>query len=311
MDRPRKNLHDLKMAIVNVPFPPEPFYRTFVMTPPAVLMSALRHPLLSGLCVQSAGYFPRARGHRVSRSDREVDVHQLMTCEAGAGWVQIGGGAVMPVKPGSVVWLPKGRRQTYAAQDDDPWTLRWVSFVGAEADAWERHLAEGEKTLPVLLTTPPERLPDLRLDQVITAVEAGDRAEHLILAAAALRVTLCEVRRMRVEGRSAGERIGSIVAALRGDPARPWRTEELAALAGLSVQHFSALFRRRTGRTPMDYLARLRVQAACRQLAATERSVGAIAADVGYGDAFYFSRRFRCVMGCSPREFRRLAQAGK
>jgi AraC-like DNA-binding protein len=39
-------------------------------------------------------------------------------------------------------------------------------------------------------------------------------------------------------------------------------------------------------------------------LLTTDLGVAEIAAEVGYDDAFYFSRQFRAVNGVSPRQFR-------
>jgi len=93
--------------------------------------------------------------------------------------------------------------------------------------------------------------------------------------------------------------------AIRDDPARARRLEELASEAGLSVPHFSTLFRRQTGYAPIDYLIRQRVREACRLLDTTSGSISMIANAVGYQDPYYFTRMFRRIMGCSPRAYRK------
>jgi AraC family transcriptional regulator, arabinose operon regulatory protein len=40
------------------------------------------------------------------------------------------------------------------------------------------------------------------------------------------------------------------------------------------------------------------------RLAESRESIGRIAAEFGYPDAFFFSRQFRAVMGCSPSTWR-------
>ena len=59
----------------------------------------------------------------------------------------------------------------------------------------------------------------------------------------------------------------------------------------------------------LDYVKRLRMARSRQLLITSEHSVAEIAAAVGYGDPFYFSRQFREVNGQSPREFRRQARA--
>lgn len=75
-------------------------------------------------------------------------------------------------------------------------------------------------------------------------------------------------------------------------------------MAGLSVPHYSALFRRRTGYAPMDYFLRLKIQRAGQLLDTSALRVAEVASEVGCDDAFYFSRLFKKITGQSPRDYR-------
>ncbi|HYY10455.1 MAG TPA: AraC family transcriptional regulator, partial [Kineosporiaceae bacterium] len=81
----------------------------------------------------------------------------------------------------------------------------------------------------------------------------------------------------------------------------------LAARSGLSASHFSALFRRSTGGGVLEYVRRLRMARARELLVTTSWPIAQIAQAVGYQDAFYFSRQFRGVSGCSPSQYRQQA----
>jgi AraC family transcriptional regulator, arabinose operon regulatory protein len=83
---------------------------------------------------------------------------------------------------------------------------------------------------------------------------------------------------------------------------------ELAATAGLSPSHFSALFRRATGCGPHEYQTRLRMMKSRQLLDTTDISVSAIARAVGYQDPLYFSRQFRAVHGMSASQHRARAK---
>lgn len=74
--------------------------------------------------------------------------------------------------------------------------------------------------------------------------------------------------------------------------------------SGISVSHFSTLFKKETGYSPLDFLIRQRLQHAARLLATTQEPIASVSAAVGYEDPFYFSRSFRKIMGCSPRTYR-------
>ncbi|MFE0462974.1 GlxA family transcriptional regulator [Kitasatospora sp. NPDC058965] len=79
----------------------------------------------------------------------------------------------------------------------------------------------------------------------------------------------------------------------------------LAEQLHLSERHFSRLFRRHTGRTPVAYLEAARVEAARRLLEETDRGLPDIAAASGLGSVESMHRGFRRQLGASPAEYRR------
>lgn len=85
---------------------------------------------------------------------------------------------------------------------------------------------------------------------------------------------------------------------------------KLAAAAGVSHSQFDRRFRRLFGTTPREYLLRVRVNAACRLLEDTDRTVTDIAQEVGFYDHSHFSRTFRRIMGVAPQRYRRMHGGG-
>lgn len=84
---------------------------------------------------------------------------------------------------------------------------------------------------------------------------------------------------------------------------------DLALLAGLSPSHFSRIFRKWAGYSPMEYLKRARIEQARRLLAASDLSVKEIAAAVGFPDPYHFSRVFRQIDGLTATQYRDAAHA--
>ncbi len=76
--------------------------------------------------------------------------------------------------------------------------------------------------------------------------------------------------------------------------------EQLAAIIHLNPEHYSRIFKKYKGVSPVDYLASLRMEQAKRLLHASSESIRTIARLVGYEDPYYFSRRFKQVVGVSP-----------
>lgn len=77
------------------------------------------------------------------------------------------------------------------------------------------------------------------------------------------------------------------------------RIEEMARLAGLSVNHFIRTFKRQFEITPMDYILQQRMAKAKQLLFSTDK-IKRIAEQVGYRDEHYFSRVFKKNEGVAP-----------
>ncbi|MBI5719208.1 MAG: AraC family transcriptional regulator [Burkholderiales bacterium] len=95
------------------------------------------------------------------------------------------------------------------------------------------------------------------------------------------------------------------VTLMHTDSAHPWTLGELARRAGLSRTTLAERFRAAMGDTPLNYLRTLRMQKAMRLLGETDRPLESVAVEVGYQDAFSFSKVFKRTVGIAPREFRR------
>ena len=80
--------------------------------------------------------------------------------------------------------------------------------------------------------------------------------------------------------------------------------EELATYFKYSPSHFSALFRKETGVSPIHYYIRLKIQKACEYIELSDLKLSEIATRLGFEDASYFSRIFTHVMGISPSRYR-------
>lgn len=84
----------------------------------------------------------------------------------------------------------------------------------------------------------------------------------------------------------------------------PVSLEDVAKEVHLSPFYLSRLFKEKEGVNFVDYLTRLRLEEAKKLLAQTNDTVAAIAEQVGYAEANYFSRIFRRHFGMSPSEYR-------
>jgi AraC-like DNA-binding protein len=83
------------------------------------------------------------------------------------------------------------------------------------------------------------------------------------------------------------------------------RLEEIASAAHQSVEHVIRSFKAAYGMTPHQYLLESKIRLSCVMLAATDKTVEDIAAELGFYDAHHFSARFQKLQGCRPSVFRR------
>lgn len=79
--------------------------------------------------------------------------------------------------------------------------------------------------------------------------------------------------------------------------------QDLAEKFGFVENHLRKLFKGRYGMSPMDYLQMIRI-AKSKELLRENMPVKVVAQRVGFQDALYFSKIFKKIEGCSPREYR-------
>lgn len=79
---------------------------------------------------------------------------------------------------------------------------------------------------------------------------------------------------------------------------------DLANMFSVSYTHFSALFKKSTGCTFSEYLQKVRMEKACDLLKNPKNRIQDIAIQVGYDNAYHFSRAFKNYLGVSPKHYR-------
>jgi len=80
--------------------------------------------------------------------------------------------------------------------------------------------------------------------------------------------------------------------------------EELADAAGLSITHFSQMFRESTGQSPHQFVLQRRIERAKEMLRAAESCILDVAVACGFKSQEHFARVFRKVCRASPTEYR-------
>jgi AraC-like DNA-binding protein len=141
-----------------------------------------------------------------------------------------------------------------------------------------------------------------------TAFGAGYIVERLleILCAEAVRAHI-ETAPQQTVGWFRGIKdpvVGRAIKAIHLNPAEDWSIPRLAGAVAMSPSRFAARFSESLGESPMAYVAKWRMNVACRKLTASRIGVDQIAADVGYESVAAFNRAFKKHVGLPPAAWR-------
>jgi len=80
----------------------------------------------------------------------------------------------------------------------------------------------------------------------------------------------------------------------------------IAELTGMQPTYLARAFRHRYGCTVGEYVRRLRIEFACRELSDSEKPLASIAQNAGFFDQSHFSKTFKLLTGQSPAAYRKL-----
>lgn len=102
----------------------------------------------------------------------------------------------------------------------------------------------------------------------------------------------------------------SIVAAaihyIKENMEKPIKLKDIVNYLGYSESHFSMLFKKMTGHSPLNYINLMKIKEACALLDHTDMKINQICHKIGISDCYYFSRLFSKTMGLSPKEYREM-----
>ena len=276
-----------------------------VVLPDYILSELQKDPICEQLYLTDIGYYPDAKYHHRVR-EKGSSQYILIYCIKGKGWISETGRKIT-VKTNQYFIIPPHVAHAYASDEKDPWSIFWVHFTGHLATHFYDTIGSAKSIIPSNLDRIDDRIQ--LFNEIITNLELGYGAENLRYANICLMHFLSsfkyvsQFREIRKSEESDG--VTSSIAFMKRNLEKKHSLAGLSSESGLSPSQYSLLFRKKTGRSPMDYLTNLRVQKACQFLDNSTLRVGEVALKVGYSDPFHFSRIFKHVMGVSPVFYRK------
>ena len=81
---------------------------------------------------------------------------------------------------------------------------------------------------------------------------------------------------------------------------------DIAAELNISREYLYMLFKNDIGKSPSQYLLEFRIERACVLLETSNCPINQFAQYTGFNSETYFSRKFKEIMGMSPKEYRKM-----
>ncbi|WP_189070228.1 helix-turn-helix domain-containing protein [Deinococcus radiotolerans] len=228
---------------------------------------------------------------------------------SGRGRIGHAGGELI-TEAGDCVLFRPGTRHDYGVERSlERWEVTWAHFrPRPEWLDWLNWPVLSPGLLHLRVTDRAARRRIAHELKQVNTYARGDLPNREAFAMNALEraLLLLNAQHPRLSTRGLDPRIETVLAALRADPAARHTREHLAALSGLSVSRFSHLFQEQVGQTLQEFSEFLRLERAKDLLETTPQSIQSVAAEVGFDDALYFSRRFKLRTGMTPKGYRNL-----
>lgn len=274
-----------------------------IVLPPAVVRDSQRKPITASLLPTDVGDFQSAASHYI---DRRVGISAAIVihCVRGHGWAIIGPHRY-EIHEDEVLIVPPRVAHAYGASETKPWTIYWAHVVGTHVVPLLNAL-NIQPACPIVPATDSTHL-IATMEQVLHALDSS--YTHASLTVASLAMShffglLLSNRGASAKASDLEDRINDTIEYLKRSIGGSIRVSELAAMAKVSPSHYAVLFKKRTGCSVLDFFIREKMREACRLLEMTHLPIKAIADQLAYDDALYFSRVFHRVMGLPPREYR-------
>jgi hypothetical protein len=211
-------------------FPGERIYKL----PTKVIEFASRQPLTSVLLPCRVGYFPNARGQKVTRPNGDW-AFTLLLCIDGVGHLDLAESRHR-ISRGMVALLRPFEFHAYAADELNPWSYYWIHFNGTLAQQYYEVLTSGGKHTCVELE--PDVAFVRSFEKILSLYHSGQAHKMLVQAAAALHQLLGDLYGQICNRGIAQEtpqaRIERTIETVRNNLSMHASIHELAAIANMS-----------------------------------------------------------------------------
>lgn len=229
-------------------------------------------------------------------------------CTEGEGWYSIHG-KTYPIKPNQYIIIPPHVPYSFGTSEEDPWTIYWVHFMGKLSGEFLPASPLPATILPGEYSRLQDRIQ--LFEEIYGCFSMGYIKEYMVYSSMCLYMFLTsflyleQYRYINLPSHKEYSFASRVIHYMNEHVEHNLTLEQLAAYFKYSPSHFSMLFQKETGVSPISYFIRLKIQKACQYIVLTKLKLNEISTKLGFEEPAYFSRTFTKVMGISPSEYRR------
>ncbi len=190
------------------------------------------------------------------------------------------------IGPGEIFVIPPWEETFYQADEENPWQYIWIGFTS-------------ESPLPVKIADTlscPKALGIFNEMKKCAEMTSG-RSAFLLGKLWELFALLMEKDEKQTDY------VEDAIAWIHSEYMNDITIELLAQRLNLDRTYFSAIFKKKMGISPKQYLLNYRMSIAASLMTDNKKSVSVAAHSAGYPDIFNFSKMFKKHYGVSPNEY--------
>lgn len=228
----------------------------------------------------------------------------IQYCHAGRGYFEINGNRFNVRGGDCIVSFPGEQRLEVVG--DDAWRFSWLYFNGESAFDFMAQLNIAPEN-SVISGCKESRIPTI-IKEISQVSDTHGRFKDMLLGSK-LFDFFAELA--YVKSRDLGDEkidpkedyVSRAIYFMNMHYAeKDLRVDTIAKSIGLNRSYLYSIFKAKTGLSPQEYLAQLRIKAACELLKLPRATVSSVANSVGC-EPLVFTRTFKKIMGIIPKEY--------
>ncbi len=193
----------------------------------------------------------------------------------------------------------------YEADSENPWAYDWVGFMGLKAETYLK-AANLTRTNPIFTFDNINVMNKYFEDMMKTEeMKFGGELRLQGLLSMFLSELIEGFGKQAIEHMNYKENyIKKTLQYIENNYASEISIKNIADYVGLNRNYYSSVMKKELGVTLQQYVIQYRINKACELLRNMELSIGDVSRSVGYTDPLGFSKVFKKLKGCSPKQYR-------